>query len=139
MPFVRITLSTDRPEPMRAAVAEGVRSALVSAIGVPPDDRFQIVDAQPATAFHVDRHFLDGDRRDPVVVEITLTHGRTRDMKLALYQAIVANLSEVGVRPDDVLIMLQESGREDWSLGGGKMQLLDEDLIRKYGWSPPEA
>jgi hypothetical protein len=38
-----------------------------------------------------------------------------------------------------VLIMLQESGREDWSLGGGKMQLLDEDLIRKYGWSPPEA
>ncbi|ALG10450.1 tautomerase family protein [Kibdelosporangium phytohabitans] len=139
MPFVRITLSSDRPEPMRAAVAEGVRSALVSAIGVPPDDRFLIVDAQPATAFHVDRHFLDGDRRDPVVVEITLTHGRTRDMKLALYQTIVANLSEVGVRPDDVLIMLHETGREDWSLGGGKTQLLDEDLIRKHGWSPPEA
>lgn len=139
MPLVRITLSTDRPEPMRTAIAEGVGSALVSAIGVPPDDRFQIVDALPSTAFHVDRHFLDGDRRDPVVVEITLTRGRTRDTKLALYRAIVANLSDVGVRPDDVLIMLQESDREDWSFGGGKMQLLDEDLIRKYGWSPPGA
>lgn len=139
MPLVRITLSTDRPEPMRAAVGEGVRRALVSAMGVPQDDRFQIIDAQPATALHVDRHFLDGDRRDPVVVEITLTRGRTRDMKLALYQTIVANLSEVGVRPDDVLIFLQETEREDWSLGGGKMQLLDDELIRKYGWSPPES
>ncbi|ONI76970.1 hypothetical protein ALI144C_33150 [Actinosynnema sp. ALI-1.44] len=59
----------------------------------------------------MDRHFLDGDRRDPVVVEITLTRGRTRDMKLALYQAIVANLSEVSVRLDDVQRHLCENGR----------------------------
>jgi len=139
MPFVRITLSADRPESVRAAVAEGVQNALVSAIGVPQDDRFQIVDAQPATAMHVDRYFLDGDRRDPVVVEITLVHGRTEAMKRALYQAIAANLAEVGVRPEDVLVMLRESGREDLSFGGGQMQLLDEALVRKYGWNPPEA
>jgi len=120
MPFVRITLSADHPESVRAAVAEGVQNALVSAIGVPKDDRFQIVDAQPATAMHVDRHFLDGDRRDPVVVEISLVHGRTEAMKRALYRAIAANLAEVGVRPEDVLIFLRESGRETCPLAAGR-------------------
>jgi phenylpyruvate tautomerase PptA (4-oxalocrotonate tautomerase family) len=139
MPFVRITLSTDYPESVRAAVAEGVHNALVSAIGVPQDDRLQIVDAQPATAMDIDRHYLDGDRRDPVVVEISLVHGRTEPMKRALYRAIAANLAEIGVRPEDVLVMLHESRREDWSLGDGQMQLLDEALLRKYGWNPPEA
>jgi phenylpyruvate tautomerase PptA (4-oxalocrotonate tautomerase family) len=139
MPFVRITLSADHSESVRGAVAEGVHNALVSAIGVPQDDRFQIVDAQPATAMHVDRHFLDGDRRDPVVVEISLVQGRTEAMKRALYQAIAANLAEAGVRPEDVLVMLHEFRPEDFSLGGGQMQLLDEALVRKYGWNPPEA
>ena len=139
MPFVRITLSADHPESVRAAVAEGVQNALVSAIGVPQDDRFQVVDAQPATAMHADRHFLDGDRRDLVVVEISLVRGRTEAMKRALYQAIAANLAEVGVRPEDVLVMLHEARPEDFSFGGGQMQLLDEALVRKYGWIPPEA
>lgn len=137
MPFVRITLSTDRPEPVRDAIADGVHNALISAIGIPKGDRFQVVDAQPGSALRFDPEYLDVDRRDPVLVEITLAAGRGRDLKRALYQAVAANLATAGVRAEDVMVILHENAREDWSFGNGEMQMFDEPLLRKYGWRPP--
>jgi phenylpyruvate tautomerase PptA (4-oxalocrotonate tautomerase family) len=139
MPFVRITLSTSRSAPVRDAVAEGVHNALISAIGIPKGDRFQVVDVQPSTALHFDPEYLDVDRLDPVLVEITLVRGRNEAKKRALYQAVAANLAEAGVRPEDVMVILHETSREDWSFGNGEMQMFDEPLLRKYGWTPPAA
>lgn len=137
MPFVRITLSADRSQPLRDAIAEGVHNAMISAIGIPKGDRFQVVDAQPNTALHFDPEYLDVDRRDPVLVEITLAKGRSQDKKQAIYREIAANLADAGVRPEDVMVILHETSREDWSFGNGDMQMLDEPLLRKYGWTPP--
>ena len=139
MPFVRITLSADRSQPMRDAIAEGVHNALISSINIPKGDRFQVIDAQPDTALHFNPEYLDVDRRDPVLVEVTLVKGRNQDKKQALYQAVAANLAEVGVRPQDVMVILHETSMQDWSFGNGEMQMLDEPLLRKYGWTPPEA
>lgn len=138
MPFVRITLGASRSEPVRAGIADGVHNAMISAIGIPKGDRFQVVDAQPSTALHFDPEYLDIDRRDPVLVEITLVTGRSQTKKQALYQAIAANLAEAGVRLEDVMVILHETTREDWSFGNGEMQMLDEPLLRKYGWTPPD-
>ncbi|HEY4456689.1 MAG TPA: tautomerase family protein [Pseudonocardiaceae bacterium] len=137
MPFVRITLNADRPEPVRDAIADGVHNAMISAIGIPKGDRFQVVDAQPGTALHFDPEYLDVDRRDPVLVEITLAKGRSQDLKRALYQAIAANLAATGVRPEDAMVILHETSREDWTFGNGEMQMFNEPLLRKYGWTPP--
>ena len=137
MPFVRITLSTDRPGPLRDAIAEGVHNAMISSIGIPAGDRFQVVDTKPGTALHFDPEYLDVDRRDPVLVEITLVKGRSQDLKRALYQAVAANLAAAGVRPEDVMVILHETSREDWSFGNGEMQMFNEPLLRKYGWRPP--
>ncbi len=139
MPFVRITLSTDRSQPVRDAIGEGVHSALINAIGIPKGDRFQVVDAQPSSALHFDPDYLDVDRRDPVLVEITLVKGRNQDKKRAIYQTVAANLADAGVRPEDVMVILHETSREDWSFGNGEMQMLNEPLLRKYGWTPPDA
>jgi phenylpyruvate tautomerase PptA (4-oxalocrotonate tautomerase family) len=139
MPFVRITLSADRPQSVRDAIGEGVHNAMIDAIGIPKGDRFQVVDAQPSSALHFDPDYLDVDRRDPVLVEITLVRGRSQDKKLAIYQNIAANLAEAGVRPADVMVILHETSREDWSFGNGEMQMFDEPLLRKYGWTPPQA
>ncbi len=139
MPFVRITLSADRPQSVRDAIGDGVHNAMINAIGIPKGDRFQVVDAQPSNDLHFDPDYLDGDRRDQVLVEITLVRGRNQDKKVALYQAVAANLADVGVRPEDVMVILHENSREDWSFGNGEMQMLDEPLLRKYGWTPPQA
>lgn len=138
MPFVRITLSGDRPQSVRDAIGEGVHNAMINAIGIPKGDRFQVVDAQPGNALHFDPDYLDGDRRDPVLVEITLVKGRSQDKKRALYQTVAANLANAGVRPEDVMVIMHETSREDWSFGNGEMQMFDEPLLRKYGWTPPE-
>lgn len=46
--------------------------------------------------------------------------GRTLEAKRALHTAIVQNLSELGIPPDDVLINLREHPAENWGVRGGK-------------------
>jgi len=43
------------------------------------------------------------------------------------------------VRREDLLVTLTENGRQDWSLGLGEAQLLDEHLMRRHGWALPTA
>ncbi len=33
--------------------------------------------------------------------------------------------------------MLRETEREDWSFGNGEAQVLDTELLKRYGWTPP--
>ncbi len=137
MPLVRITVRDDTDATSRRAIADGVHRAMVDTIGIPPGDRFQVIDAQPAESIIADPAYLDVTRQNPVFVEITLVRGRSFEKKRALYGAVVAELVAVGVRSEDVLIVLHETGREDWSLGNGEAQLFDEELLRKWGWRPP--
>jgi phenylpyruvate tautomerase PptA (4-oxalocrotonate tautomerase family) len=139
MPLVRITVSDDMPAATQRAVADGVHAAMVAAIGIPAGDRFQVVDQRPAASIIADPDYLGVTRQNPVFVEITLVAGRTAELKQALYRGIAAELAEHGVRPSDVLIVLHETNRTDWSLGHGAARLLDEELLRKHGWRPPTA
>lgn len=78
------------------------------------------------TEFSAD-DFSFGDRypglertEDLVIIQITVSNNRSREQKLALYGAIVAELGErAGVRPDDVLINIVEVLPENWSFGRG--------------------
>ena len=139
MPFVRITVRSDTDQASRRAIADSAHKALVAALGVPQGDRFQIIDDRPESAMIFDRDYLDGDRRNVVCIEITLSRGRTEETKRRLYKTLVAELAEVGVRPDDVFVMLHEINRADMSFGKGEIQTLDEPLLRKYGWRAPEG
>ncbi len=124
MPLVRIDLSETRPPAVRSAIAEGVHQALVDAVGIPADDRFQVVTPHPDGELYFDPAYLGVERRDIVYVQITLVEGRTRAKKLDLYERIAANLEAAGVRPEDVFITLTENSLENWSVGNGKAQLL---------------
>ncbi len=100
-----------------------VHHALVASLGIPPADRFQIVTAHPAEAFHFDRSFLGLQRSGhPVVVEISLRAGRPEERKRELYRLIATRLEAVGVPPADVLIVLHENTAADWSFGNGLAQ-----------------
>nr|BFD95522.1 tautomerase family protein [Kitasatospora sp. Xyl93] len=99
--------------------------ALVDAVGIPADDRFQIITPHDPEELVFDPNYLDVARRDVVCVQITLVAGRPRELKLDLYRRLAANLTEVGVRPEDVFVTLTENALDDWSVGNGRAQLVE--------------
>jgi phenylpyruvate tautomerase PptA (4-oxalocrotonate tautomerase family) len=137
MPFVRISLRADLPADTRRAIADGVHRALVDAIGIPERDRFQVVEPLSVHSLIADPQYLGVQRQDVVFVQVTLVRGRSTEKKAALFAAIARELAEVGVRGEDVFVHLVENSREDWSVGNGVQQLLDEELMRRHGWTPP--
>ncbi len=125
MPIVRITASESLDHDQLSAAAEAVHRALIQAIGIPDGDRFQLLLTLAPQAFSFDPTYLGVERREVVCIEITLVAGRTDDRKRELYRRIADNLFEVGVRREDVFVVLTENGRADWSVGDGAAQLLD--------------
>lgn len=136
MPLVRISFRDDTPAPLRFAVADGVHNALVAAIGIPPKDRFQILETHRAEDMIFDPDYLGIERRNVVFVQITLVRGRPAERKERLFQEIATELSAAGIRPEDIVITLTENDRADWSIGNGHAQLLDPELLTRHGISP---
>ena len=121
MPLVRISLAKGKPEAYRRKVGDAVHRALVEAVGVPPLDRFQLLTEHEPGDLVYDSNYLGIARSgDLVIVQITLSAGRTLEQKRALYRRIAANLAAaVGLRPQDAWINLVEVAKENWSFGNG--------------------
>jgi 4-oxalocrotonate tautomerase len=130
MPLVRISLKRGRSVEKRRAIADCVHTALVETIGIPVDDRFQVVteygsDGNGNELFY-DPHFLGIERTDGIIfVQVFLRKGRSVEVKQTFYIRAVDLLSErVRVRPEDVLITLSENDSADWSFGNGVAQFV---------------
>ena len=121
MPLVRISLANGRPEAYRRKVGDAIHRALVETIGVPPLDRFQLLTEHEPGDIVYDSTFLGIARTsDLVIIQITLSAGRTLEQKRALYRKIAANLAgAVGLRLEDAWISLVEVAKENWSFGKG--------------------
>jgi 4-oxalocrotonate tautomerase len=123
MPLVRIDLHEGHAEAELAAIGDAVHQAMVETIGVPADDRFQVVTEHPPGRLVYDPRYLGIDRDDGIVfVQIALARGRPVEKKEALYRRIAERLGEHGVAPGNVFVSLLEVGREDWSFGEGVAQ-----------------
>ncbi len=124
MPLVRISLREGKSAAYRLAIADAVHRAMVEAVNVPPQDRFQVITEHAPDSLVYDPTYLGVDRTDDVVfIQITLNAGRTTELKNALYARIAQYLAESpGVRPQDVLMNLVEVAKENWSFGNGVAQ-----------------
>lgn len=124
MPLVRVDVLENRSPDELTAIGDGVHRALVEAIGIPPQDRFQVLSRHAEGRLVFDRHYLGIPRTDGVVlIQISMSLGRSLEQKKNLYQAIVRHLSEKpGVRPEDVFVNLVEVVKENWSFGNGIAQ-----------------
>ncbi|MFI6041834.1 tautomerase family protein [Nocardia sp. NPDC051321] len=136
MPLTRITLREDTPQVTQRAIADGIHRAMVTAIGIPPDDRFQIIEPRRADELIFDSGYLGIDRRNVVYVQIAMVRGRPAERKQELYREIANELRAVGVRAADIVITVTENDRADWSIGNGQAQLLDAELLARHGISP---
>jgi 4-oxalocrotonate tautomerase len=121
MPLVRISLAKGKPEAYRRKAGDAIHRALVETIGVPPLDRFQLVTEHEPGDLVYDSNYLGIARSsDLVVIQITISVGRTLEQKRALFRRIAVNLgTAVGMRPEDVWINLVEVAKENWSFGNG--------------------
>ncbi|MER0443845.1 tautomerase family protein [Streptomyces sp. Edi4] len=124
MPFVRIdALGADHAR--LDALGRAVHDALTETIGIPPDDRFQVLTAHDGTRGTLRYDDYLGVRRDAgiVYVAITLRRGRRAEQKRALYRRI-AELAHAyaGTEPRNVFVTLTENESIDWSLGNGLAQ-----------------
>jgi 4-oxalocrotonate tautomerase len=123
MPLVRIDLRKGKPDTYREAISRIVHEALGS-VGVPKDDRFQVIAEHDSPNFVFDLNYLDIRRtEDLVIIQITWNEGRTTEQKKALYKAIADGLAAgVSLRKEDVFVSLVEVKRENWSFGNGIAQ-----------------
>jgi 4-oxalocrotonate tautomerase len=123
MPFVRIDLRKGKQSAYREAISRIVHESLVS-VGVPKDDRFQVISEHDAENFVFDPNYLDIRRtEDLVIIQVTWNEGRTVEQKKALYKAIADGLAgQLSLRREDVFISLVEIKREHWSFGNGVAQ-----------------
>jgi 4-oxalocrotonate tautomerase len=100
MPLVRISLVKGKPEASRRKVGDAVQ--------------------EPGDLVYDSNYLGIARTSDLVVVQITLSAGRTLEQRRALFRRIAANLgAAVGLRPQDAWINLVEVAKENWSFGNG--------------------
>jgi 4-oxalocrotonate tautomerase len=123
MPLVRIDLNKSKDAAYREEIGRVVYEALVG-VGVPKNDRFQVITQHDAENFLFDSDYLGIHRsKDLVIIQITWNEGRSTEQKKALYKAIADALnSALGLRREDVFINLIEVKKENWSFGNGEAQ-----------------
>ena len=124
MPLVRVALRKGKSPEYRRAISDSIHRAMVETIKIPEQDRFQIVTEHDDASLVYDPSYLGISRSDGVIlVQITLSAGRTVDVRKALFARIVQLLRESpGVRPEDVFVSLVEVAKENWSFGNGIAQ-----------------
>lgn len=121
MPYVRISLLRGKSDDYLDQLSRNVHRAMVEAFDTPPTDRFQVIEQCAPNELIFDRHYLCGPRSDGFVL-ICITAGKPRPAaaKQALYRRLCELLAAApGIRPEDVMVVINTTAAEDWSFGNG--------------------
>ena len=128
MPLVRISFMKGRPADFGERAGTIVYESMVETIDVPRNDRFQVITEHDEHGLIYDPGYLGIQRGDGImVIQITLSEGRSAERKKSLYRRIADRLkAELGVRIEDVFINLVEVKKENWSFGNGAAQYVTQ-------------
>ena len=124
MPLARIDLPAGKPPEYSRAIADVVYNAMIATLSVPKDDRFQVISEHTRDTLLIDPTYLGIERSaDALILQLILSEGRTIEVKKAFYKAVADGLHvRVGLRREDVFIVLVEVKKENWSFGNGVAQ-----------------
>jgi 4-oxalocrotonate tautomerase len=122
MPLVRVDLPRGKSADSKRAIGDVIFAAMRATLNVPEGDRFQIFAERAPEDLVIDPNYLNIARSpEALIVQVTLSEGRTTDQKRAFYKAVVDGLhAAIGLRREDVFINLVEVKKENWSFGNGE-------------------
>ncbi|KAB7895657.1 tautomerase family protein [Rouxiella sp. S1S-2] len=126
MPITRISLPRQRLNQWQSAISSALQQALESRFNVPAGDCFQLFDCYDPELRVIDRHYLCGAEagrsEDYLLFQITAGKPRSTEQKQALYSRLVELLqASIGIRAQDVMVVVSFTEPEDWSFGSGEM------------------
>jgi 4-oxalocrotonate tautomerase len=118
MPFVTITLTEGRDRNFVKLLSEVIHTAMVETIVFPADVLFHKIHEVKKGQMIYQNEFRNIKRsEDMIFIECTIKTGRTADQKQAMYKRISDDLSsKMGVRGEDIIIVIRENQPEDWYL-----------------------
>jgi len=124
MPLVRISLPEGLSAETKTKVSQSVHNALMQEFHIPADDYFHVIEEVSKENLIYPESYLGIDHTSSMIfVQITAAQGRTSEQKKALYAQIAQNISaSTEIRKEDILIVLLENNRENWSFGNGEVQ-----------------
>lgn len=128
MPVAKIhVLEGQYDEARLGKVSSAIQGGLIRALGIPPDDFFQVIHVLPRSRFLHTPSFLGLKYSDDLLLlEITFIAGRPTRKRLELLKALNDGVvAAAGISPDDLLITLYETPGENISFGRGLAQRAD--------------
>ncbi|MGN4936274.1 tautomerase family protein [Aeromonas rivipollensis] len=123
MPLTRITVREGMSDARLQQLSDLYHQTLVEVFEVPPEDKFQILEALPARALVYHPHYQTG-RRDGDFILFQILAGKPRStvVKQRLYERLAERLhADLGIHPDNLMVVIQLNGSEEWSFGRGLM------------------
>jgi 4-oxalocrotonate tautomerase len=123
MPVTRIAIREGNTPEYKQALMDEIYEAMRETVAIKDGDRFMTITEHGEHEFAYGP-FLGIDRSDELVqIQVFWAPGKRVDAKLAMYKRIVERLEvSPGVRPEDVLISVNETAAENWSFGNGETQ-----------------
>jgi len=124
MPLVRISIPKGLSADIKSNISKSVHSALMQEFHIPADDYFHVIEEINKENLIYPESYLGIDHTSSMIfVQITAAQGRTFEQKKALYLQIALNIStSTAIKKEDILIVLLENNRENWSFGNGEVQ-----------------
>lgn len=123
MPLTRITVREGMSDARLQQLSALYHQTLVEVFDVPPEDKFQILEALPARALVYHPHYQTGRRDgDFILFQILAGKPRSTAVKQRLYERLAERLhADLGIHPDNLMVVIQQNDAEAWSFGQGRM------------------
>ena len=125
MPFVRISLPKKLSRESKDKISISVHKSLIQEFNIPENDYFHIIEELESEQIKYPKKYLGIEHSSDIVyVQIIAGQGRTLEQKKRLYNEIAIQISSsTSITKNNVIIVLLENnGRENWSLGNGEIQ-----------------
>jgi phenylpyruvate tautomerase PptA (4-oxalocrotonate tautomerase family) len=115
MPLITIVMIKGKSKEYKKSILNAVHDSLVTAFKIPDHDRNQrIIEIKPDNL-----EYPTGKSENFLTIEMTVFPGRSFQAKKALYKEIVSRMHNIGIKSDDILIILNEPPLENWGIRGG--------------------
>jgi hypothetical protein len=128
MPFVRVDAYEGRSKQEVGNLLDAIHRAVLSALGVPARDRYQLYQEHCESNFIVQDTGLNIGRTRKVVFISVTSRQRTEQQKTNLYTKLVEELAPCGIEQNDIVVCIFTNSDADWSFGNGRAQFLTGEL-----------